>query len=481
MDTTTPSPFIVRRAVVGDLPKIREYLSSSTTKICLPHPTKCEMELFVTPPDVPLSWHEERLFVVEEAEKVIGHFFLWNADDRHKWVQVIAAFEGSCSEGEVVQAAKQFFAMLFEQKKVHRIMFLMQPDQIFFFNVARQLKLLFEGTLRKHIALDGHWYDVSVFAALATDEDTRMREKLPKGKRYDWLIPRAKYDEVEVFVVRAIVLKMLPTSIEVLLLKRASTSPLPGAEETPGGKMKEGETIQEALAREVKEKIGVDIEEDISFLTSFDFTCTDGKRVREFVFRVHPLSLDISVKGDEYDSYCWLPLQDLPATKLHPDLIQILSSYSPTISYESEGCPVHEEDASIELLRPPSLKLEQTLLDGLHLDAYATRGLGLVDSAGLSLRDGSNRVVGGLVFEIGYGCLHLRRMWVDPEWRRLGWGRKLILRAESMAKEKGCAFSMGIAMDWEDVSFFQRLGYFIEGTIPGYDKDSRGLWIRKEL
>lgn len=481
METATPSSFIVRKAVSQDLPKIREYLASSTTKISLPRPTRCEMELFVTPPDMPLSELEERLFVVEEAERIIGHFFLWRADERQKWVQVIAAFEGSCDEQEVAEAARLLFKILFEQKKMHRIMFLVQPELPFFFSVARLLGLFFEGISRKHIALEGNWYDVCVFSILSTDAFTGEQAKLSQENRYDWLLERARYDEVEIVVARAVILKIMQLGIQVLLLKRASTSPLPGSEETPGGVVREGESIQQTLSREVQKKTGLTISKNISFLTSFDFTCVDGKRVREFVFRVYPNTADVVIQGEEYESFCWLPLQDLPSTQLHPDLIQILSSYSPVIAYEGIGCPAHEEGASIELVSPPPIDLEKTLLTGIHLDAYAARGFGIEESIGLSLRDGTNKIVGGLVFECRYNCLHLRRLWVDPEWRRLGWGKKLMLRAESMAQEKSCSFAMGIVMDWEDVAFFQKLGYAIEGTIQGFEGGSRGLRIRKEL
>ena len=89
--------------------------------------------------------------------------------------------------------------------------------------------------------------------------------------------------------------------------------------------MFKGESIVQALERQVKDTVGLAIEKEIFFLTAFDFTSIEGKKVREFVFRVNPISWDVALQGNEYGSFCWLPLQDLPTTKLHPDMIQILS------------------------------------------------------------------------------------------------------------------------------------------------------------
>jgi GNAT superfamily N-acetyltransferase len=182
-----------------------------------------------------------------------------------------------------------------------------------------------------------------------------------------------------------------------------------------------------------------------------------------------------------HESFHWLPLQELPTSRLHPDLIHILSSYSPTLAYETEEMPMHEHEAAIELVRPTSPQLEETLLVGHHLDAYAAKGLSMIEPLGLILRDSANRIVGGLTVDIAYGCLYLRRLWVDPNWRRVGWGKKLVMRAESIALERGCTFAVGHVMDWEDIPFFQKTGYSIESYSDGYQNSSRQFRFRKEL
>jgi GNAT superfamily N-acetyltransferase len=225
----------------------------------------------------------------------------------------------------------------------------------------------------------------------------------------------------------------------------------------------------------------MDISNDIYYLTCFDFTTDAGQRIREFVFRVKPTTWDVNINPKEHESFHWLPLQSLPSSRLHPDLIHILSSYSPTLAYETQEVPVHEHEAAIELVRPPSHQLEEVLLVGHHLDAYAAKGLTLIDPIGLILRDSTNRIVGGLTADIAYGCLRIRRIWVDPNWRRVGWGKKLMARVESIGREKGCTFAISNVMDWEDIPFFQKMGYVIESQHTGYQNGSRQFRFRKEL
>jgi GNAT superfamily N-acetyltransferase len=447
--------------------------------MCLPCPTQSEKELLSNPVEVPVEGRD-RFFVVERQEEIIGHFFLWDQSHTNKWVQVIGAFVAACDEEEAEGACRLFFDLMFQQKHMHKIILVIHPDAVFFFNIARALGLFLEGTLRKQVALETSWYDVCIFSVLSTD--LIHKEALPtKDLRYDGLISRAQYDEVDILVVRAVILRMRPKQIEVLLLRRTKNVDLPGVEETPGGRMLEGETIIQALGRQVKETTSLDIEKEATFLTSFDFTSVEGKRVREFVFRVKPTTWDVSLHGDEYGSFCWLPLQDLPSTKLHPDMVQILSSYSPTVSYETELSLPHEGEATIELIRPPSQKLREALITGLHLDAYAARGLSAVDTIGFSLVDGTNKIVGGVIIDLAYGCLIIKRLWIDPVWRKLGWGRKLMVRAESLGKEKGCAFALANVMEWEEIPFFQKLGYSIESQVSGFLSDARMYRIRKEL
>ncbi len=475
----------VRRSVPSDTQQIEALIHSGDVKTSLPRSAYAALDLRTPSPDFPIARREDRQYVVEKNGEVIGHFLLWSLYERHQHAEVVCAFSAKTSERDMKEAFDAVLDILFRQLQLHKVSFLVHPSFLFFFTVAQHLSFLLEGTLRQEFALNGEWYDIAVFSQIAKERELFTLEGAQRIAAveggYDWLIRQAAYDNIHVGVVRAILLRIDKDKIHVLLLKKSTGSPFSGLEEAPGSKVLDGESLFQALKRAVKEQTDLEISKEIHYLTCFDFTTDTGQRIREFVFRVKPMTWDVHIKPEDHESFDWILLQDLPSSHLHPDLVHILSSYSPTLAYETEEMPVHEHEAAIELVRPSSLQLEETLLIGHHLDAYAAKGLSMIDPIGLILRDSANRIVGGLGADLAYGCLFVRRIWVDPNWRRVGWGKKLMARAESIAREKGCTFAIGNVMDWEDIPFFQKIGYSIESQYTGYLGASRQFRFRKEL
>jgi 8-oxo-dGTP pyrophosphatase MutT (NUDIX family)/GNAT superfamily N-acetyltransferase len=486
MEETTVGAEVVLRNGASIEPRIiAEFINSVDTKTSLQRPAYVEMALRRAPSELPLPWRDECQYVAERGGALIAHFLVLHVEERHQFVHIVCAFSGHASQDEIKEAFQAYLDLLFRHKHLHKVCLLVDLNSDFFFTIAQRLSLYLEGTLRKHLALDGEWYDVALFAQTVEDREQVDRGPPVQGplreEKYEWLVQQARYDKVHLGVVRAIILRAQRDEIRVLLLKKAEGTSFSNLEEPPGGRILEKESLQDALKRVVHEQTGLSISDDIYYLTAFDFTTDAGERVREFVFRVKPKAWDVVVHPKEHESFSWVLLQDLPSSHLHPDLIQVLSSYSPTLSYETEGVPIHEHEAIVELVRPPSLQLEEVLLVGHHLDAYAAKGLSMIEPIGLILRNSANRIVGGLTAELAYGCLSICRIWVDPAWRLSGWGRKLIARAESIARERGCDFATTFVMDWEYLPFFQKLGYIIEGQYTGYQNASRQFRFRKSL
>jgi len=463
----------VRPFVEGDIPSIGLFFESLEVKTTLPRSVHDQIDLRLYLEEE----KKERLWIVERAGEIIGHILLWRIFEEDRSAQIVAAFSSLISLDETVASFQKVLSVLYTKEQFQKISLLIHPDQHFFFAVAQKLSFFLEGTLRKHLSIGEKRYDVALFSQLVDERGGVC----PGGCCLESVRKQAVLDGISHVVVRAVLLRSSESNIEVLLLKKSETLPFPGLEEPPGGVVQRNETFNHALKRVVSKETGIAVTDDIHFLASFDFTTEGGQRVRECVFRVTSTCLEVTIDPTTHESYHWIPLQDLPSTPLHPDLVKVLSGCSPGVSYENQSCPALEHDATVECLRPPTPQLEEALLSGIHLDAYAAKGYSMIEPIGIVLRDGSSRIVGGIIADIEYGVLSIRRAWVNQDWRRAGWGKRMLARIEQIAREKSSLCIFATAMDWEDISFFQQSGYRIESQQTGFANSSRRYCFVKKL
>jgi 8-oxo-dGTP diphosphatase len=97
------------------------------------------------------------------------------------------------------------------------------------------------------------------------------------------LTRQAAADGVQQLVVGAIVAGQ---DGAVLLLKRPATDFMGGIWELPSGKVEPGETLDDALSREVAEETGLTVAGILLYAGSFDYRSGSGKLSRQFNFAV---------------------------------------------------------------------------------------------------------------------------------------------------------------------------------------------------
>ncbi|MCP2297588.1 8-oxo-dGTP diphosphatase [Nocardia amikacinitolerans] len=123
----------------------------------------------------------------------------------------------------------------------------------------------------------------------------------------DMLTLNAQRDEVQQLVVGAVV----HFDGKVLLLQRPTDDFMGGLWELPSGKVDPGETVDQALIREIKEETGLDITGVRGYLGEFDYQSGSGKKSRQFNFAVDVADPN-PIQLTEHDAYTWITEQEDP-------------------------------------------------------------------------------------------------------------------------------------------------------------------------
>lgn len=139
-----------------------------------------------------------------------------------------------------------------------------------------------------------------------------------EASRLDRLSIFAKSEGVQQLVVGGIV----HNDDKVLLLQRPADDFMGGIFELPSGKVEAGETLNDALIREVKEETGFVVTDIREYIGSFDYASGSGKKCRQFNFAVTVAHAE-PVELQEHDAYLWAPLDsDLPVTDAVKEVLQ---------------------------------------------------------------------------------------------------------------------------------------------------------------
>ena len=112
-----------------------------------------------------------------------------------------------------------------------------------------------------------------------------------------------------------------------LLLERSPQDYLGGLFELPGGLVETGETLEQALRREVSEETGLALRRIDRYLGSFDYHSQSGRITRQFNFQATP---QVTAQGvatvilSEHASFAWVGLAELAHYPASPEVQELL-------------------------------------------------------------------------------------------------------------------------------------------------------------
>ncbi|MEH1942306.1 MAG: GNAT family N-acetyltransferase [Nostoc sp.] len=94
------------------------------------------------------------------------------------------------------------------------------------------------------------------------------------------------------------------------------------------------------------------------------------------------------------------------------------------------------------------------------------------------LRDPNNTIVAGLVGKTQWGWLFISHLWVTQVLRGQGYGRQLVLKAEEVAKQRGCSHVYLDTFSFQSLGFYERLGYEVFGVLKDFPPGHKRYFLQ---
>lgn len=141
-----------------------------------------------------------------------------------------------------------------------------------------------------------------------------------------------------------------------------------------------------------------------------------------------------------------------------------------------------DNEALIELTDAPGPEVWPGISDGLDAYNQAIAGPNRFRLLVIALRDpASGRVIGGLWGRTMFGWLHTHLLYIPGELRGAGFGTRVMRRAETEALARDCGGALVESFSFQARPFYERLGYRVFGTVPGYPPGHDCFFLMKRL
>ena len=93
----------------------------------------------------------------------------------------------------------------------------------------------------------------------------------------------------------------------------------------------------------------------------------------------------------------------------------------------------------------------------------------------------SSMVVAGITGAAYWGKLHIRILWVHPDYQSKGLGSRLMDWAEERGRELRCTSALVDTMSFQAPAFYERRGYSRFGVSEGYEGGASRYYFEKDL
>ncbi|MFS0870271.1 GNAT family N-acetyltransferase [Paenibacillus xylanilyticus] len=98
-----------------------------------------------------------------------------------------------------------------------------------------------------------------------------------------------------------------------------------------------------------------------------------------------------------------------------------------------------------------------------------------------NIKNEAGEIVAGVLSTLCWNWLELDILWVDEQQRHRGYGSRLLLEVERIAREKGCDFIMLNTFSFQAPEFYKKHGYQLMATLENAPTGHRHYYFKKDL
>jgi ribosomal protein S18 acetylase RimI-like enzyme len=130
-------------------------------------------------------------------------------------------------------------------------------------------------------------------------------------------------------------------------------------------------------------------------------------------------------------------------------------------------------DEDLEKIRSKLSRFNTERSDGLSREPGT--------SIQLALRDDNGEIQGALWGRAIYKSFMIDVLWIAEDYRAQGNGRRLVAKAEKIAKEHGCISAQTSTYSFQAPDFYRGLNYELFGKFEGYPSNIKKYYFGKTL
>lgn len=129
----------------------------------------------------------------------------------------------------------------------------------------------------------------------------------------------------------------------------------------------------------------------------------------------------------------------------------------------------------------PASEDVQILSQGLSAHSLPHTKVPGFQSVASFMRDEKGVIVGGVWGYINWNWLQVALVWLSEDLRGGGYGKKLLLALEDLARERGCQFAHLDTFSYQARPFYEKLGYEVFATLEDYPPGQKRFFMKKTL